>query len=221
MKPYFERDGIVIYHGDCREVLPMVEADVIVTDPPYGVAHFSNRSAHMYGEMAQYRNRIDGDETTEARDWVLAWAGDRPCIVFGTWKMPRPAGTRAVLIWDKGEACGMGDTSLPWKPSHEEIYIIGSGFLGHRGGGVLRAYVPPRVAMGRLHPTEKPVSLLSQLIQKCPAGTIVDPFMGSGSTLVAAHSLGRRAIGIELEERYCEIATRRLQQAVLPLGDIA
>jgi site-specific DNA-methyltransferase (adenine-specific) len=111
----------------------------------------------------------------------------------------------------------MGDLSLPWKPSHEEIYVLGSGFHGHRGGAVLRAYVPPRVSMGRLHPNEKPVKLLVQLIQKCPAGVILDPFMGSGSTLRAAKNLGRRAIGIELEERYCEAAARRLSQEVMEL----
>lgn len=218
MQPYYDHGGITIYHGDCRDVLPGLakpEIGAVVTDPPYGLDYQSGRSSYMYGDMAAYREKIANDDDTSARDQIIEWAGDVPCLIFGSWKVTRPPTTRALLIWDKGEASGMGDLSIPWKPSHEEIYVIGTGFHGHRGGAVLRAYVPARVSMGRLHPNEKPVKLLVQLIQKCPAGAILDPFMGSGSTLRAAKNLGRRAIGIELEERYCEVAARRLSQEVM------
>ena len=216
MKPYYQDDAVTLYLGDCLALADLWTcADVLVTDPPYGIDHFSGRSSHMYGDMAEYRNRIANDSDAAARDTALSAWGDRPALVFGSWRTSRPAGTRALLIWDKGEASGMGDLSIPWKPSHEEIYVLGSGFTGNRDGGVLRSYIPPRVSMGRVHPNQKPTGLLQSLITKCPPGVIADPFAGSGSTLVAAKALGRKAIGVELEERYCEIAARRLSQDVL------
>lgn len=217
MKPYYDHNGIQIYLGDCRDVLPYLSADVLVTDPPYGLAHSSNRTNALYGSVDTYYGdgSIANDHDTSLRDFALQWAGERPALVFGSWKVQRPKNVRALLIWDKGEASGMGDLSIPWKPSHEEIYVIGSGFHGNRTTGVLRAYVPARISFGRLHPNEKPVALLRTLLQKCPAGIVIDPFMGSGSTLRAAKDLGRSAIGIELEERYCEIAAQRLSQEVV------
>jgi len=108
----------------------------------------------------------------------------------------------------------MGDLALPWGPSDEEVYIIGEGWAGTREGTILRRR---RIGGRGLHPTEKPVDLLENLIRKAPSGTVLDPFLGSGTTLVAAKNLGRRAIGIEIEERYCEIAAKRLCQGVLEL----
>ena len=211
MKPYYERNGITIYHGDCREILPSVTADVVVTDPPYGIAHASNRTDSVW------RNEvIANDETTALRDWVLANWGERPAIVFGTWKEQRPRHTRAVLIWDKGPASGMGNLAFPWKNSHEEIYVIGNGFSGYRGESVIKGFtVVTWASKGRCHPNEKPTGLLRELLKKTE-GTVLDPFMGSGTTLRAAKDLGRKAIGIEIEERYCEIAAKRLEQEVLP-----
>jgi DNA modification methylase len=142
--------------------------------------------------------------------------GNRPALVFGRWSVPRPEKTRFLLLWEKGDWPGMGDVCLPWGPSTEEIYVIGSGFSGKRSGQVIRVPFRPGGISAR-HPTEKPVALLADLIAKCPAGTVIDPFLGSGTTLVAAKQLGRRAIGIEIEERYCEIAAKRLAQGVLPL----
>jgi hypothetical protein len=213
-EPYYQDDSCTIYHADCREVLPHLQADVMVTDPPYGIAYASGQIglSWWHGEM------IACDEDTRVRDEVLAWWGERPALVFGTWKMPRPAATRMVLIWDKGPALGMGALDLPWKPSWEEIYVIGKGFHGYRGGGVLQfAPVQSMAYNGRCHPNEKPNKLLKELVGKCPGATILDPFMGSGSTLRATKDLGRKAIGVELEERYCEIAAKRLSQMVLPL----
>lgn len=210
MKPYYERDGITIYHGDCREILPLIEADVMVTDPPYGIAHSSNRS------QAPLRGRqIAHDHDTSARDELLMLWGDRPVILFGTCKAPAPPiKTRAVLVWDKGGEVGMGDLTLPWKQNWEHIYVAGPGFTGRRDTGVLRYNaLSPRAP--HAHPHEKPVALLAILIVKCPAGVVLDPFMGSGTTLRAAKDLGRKAIGIEIEERYCEIAAKRMGQGVL------
>lgn len=144
--------------------------------------------------------------------------GGKPALSFGSWKRPHPKGTRAQLIWDKGgHAGGLGDLSIPWKNNHEEIYVLGSGFKGHRGSGVLSGYhVTASERSGRNHPHEKPVSLMEELLCKCPQDwVIIDPFAGSGSTLRAAKNLGRRAIGFEIEEKYCEIIATRLAQECL------
>lgn len=113
---------------------------------------------------------------------------------------------------------GMGDLALPWKPDTEQIYVLGSGFGGFRGSSVLTYNGPPQSKeQGRCHPTEKPIGLMLSLLAKCPPGIIVDPFMGSGTTLRAAKDLGRQAIGIEVDESYCRTAVARLGQEVLAL----
>jgi DNA modification methylase len=204
VKPYYEDGSVTIYHGDARAWLP--PADVIVTDPPYGMKYKSGWSGAD----------VAGDLTSEVRDEVLA-AWDGPALVFGRWSIPRPRHVRHLLIWDKGDWPGMGDLALPWGPSTEEIYVIGRGFCGPRKGSVIRDPHRP-TGENALHPTQKPVAVMSRLIEACPPPwTILDPFMGSGSTLLAAKNLGRRAIGIEIEERYCEIAARRCSQEVLGL----
>lgn len=216
MKPYYQQDGITIYHGDCRDTRRLWECSVMVTDPPYGIDY----STGWNGRHSS--TKIEGDESTFLRDIVLQEWRTGPALVFGSWRVPKPVHTRAVLIWEKGEHVGMGDLALPWKPNVEEIYVIGYGFTGRRSGSVLRhlavaGCVGKRTS--RFHPTEKPVSLMVTLIQRTPDGwSILDPFMGSGTTLVAAKNLGRQAIGIELEECYCEIAANRLAQQVFELG---
>ncbi len=215
MKPYYEQDGITIYHGDCREVLAGLTFGAVVTDPPYGYDYASNRVCDT--TTAHWMNTtIANDSDTTARDEVLALCGTRPWACFGSLKRPSPDGTRMTLIWDKGPASGMGDLSMPWKPSYELIFIGGDGWAGSRDEGVLKGHhIVTRASMGRVHPNEKPVSLLCHIIRKLPDVVILDPFMGSGTTLVAAKLSGRRAIGIEIEERYCEIAANRLRQGVL------
>ena len=217
MTPYYEDDAVTIYHGDCREVTAWLAADVLVTDPPYGMGLRSGRGG-AFGE-----SEIEHDTDTTVRDAALALWGDRPALVCGRWSVERPTGTRMVLTWEKGEHVGMGDLSLPWKPNTEEVYVLGDGFTGHRGSSVLRhlaiAGTVGQAGNGtRFHPTEKPTGLMRDLIQKCPPGVIADPFMGSGTTLRAAKDLGRKAIGVELLERYCEVAARRMGQEVLDLG---
>jgi hypothetical protein len=188
---------------------------VLLTDPPYGIAYSSGWDNALPG--------ISGDGDTTLRDEVLAAWGDRPALVFGTWKRPAPAGAHTCLVWDKGPHSGMGDLSIPWKPNWEAVYVCGTGYAGRRDSAVVSIAAPVtwNSAGRRHHPHEKPVPLLSSLLAKCPpAWRVLDPFMGSGSTLVAAKARGRRAIGIEVEERYCEIAARRLAQGVM-FGDQA
>lgn len=211
MKPYYEQDGIIIYHGDCREVLPTLteSVDLVLTDPPYGINYKTTHGASWEG------TQIQGDSDTDLRDFVVDHFSGFPMFIFGSWKMRRPISTRAVLIWDKGPAFGMGDLSFPWKNSYEEIYVIGDGFKGKRDEGVIRGHIQVSwESKGRCHPNQKPVSLISYLLSKTNATCICDPFMGSGTTLRAAKDAGMKAIGIEIEEHYAEIAAKRVEQGV-------
>ena len=181
---------------------------LLVTDPPYGMAYESNWNRDK--RNVKVGRPIESDMDTTARDEVLKlWSG-RPALVFGRWNVSRPACTRARLIWDK-KVQGMGDLGLPWGPSDEEIYVLGSGFSGRRIGTVLSVQMLMSGDSSRPdHPTPKPIPLMERLIEKCPPGTIADPFAGSGSTLLAAVNQGRTVIGVELEERYCELIAKRL-----------
>ena len=208
--PYYQDEHVTLWHGDCLEIDAWLTADVLVTDPPYGMAHVSGWQPRP----------IAGDATTGARDAALAQWGSRPALVFGRWTEPRPAAVRARLVWDKGEWPGMGDLRLPWGPSDEEVYVLGEGWTGKREGTVVRANRLGGNASAD-HPTPKPIALMERLIAMCPPGVVGDPFAGSGSTLVAARNLGRRAVGVELEERYCEVIAKRLAQDVLDFGALA
>lgn len=216
MKVYYEDDQVTLYHGNCLETDTWLAADVLVTDPPYGVSYESNFSRDR--RNTKMGRPVAGDATTEARDAVLKrWDG--PALVFGRWDAERPARAHTRLVWDKGASVGMGNLSIPWGRSDEEVYVIGSGFVGKREGSVIRVQMLMSGDSQRPdHPTPKPVPLLERLIEKCPPGTIADPFAGSGSTLLAARNLGRRAIGVEFEERYCEVIARRLDQQCFDFG---
>jgi DNA modification methylase len=211
---FHEEPGIALYCGDCREVLPLLDKEpfAVVTDPPYGVSYSSNYGASWEGTL------VAGDDSTDLRDWIVRWASGAPMLVFGSWKAPRPAGVRQVLIFDKGPAFGMGDLSFPWKNSHEEIYVLGDGFCGSRDESVLYGHRQVSwESKGRCHPNQKPLTLIRYLVSRTQAPMVIDPCMGSGTTVEAAKIEGRRAIGIEIEPKYCEIAVKRLRQEVLPL----
>jgi len=216
--PYYQDDLVTLYHGDCLEETAWLAADVLVTDPPYGMDYtgFGGRK----GEPRRVAGRLSvaGDRTVVLRDSMIVEWGDKPALIFGRWNMPRPAGTRARLVWDKSPCGFMGDLSLPWGSAEEEIYVLGAGFVGKREGNVIRAQTLMSGDARRPdHPTPKPVGLMEVLIAKT-AGTVADPFAGSGATLIAARNLGRKAIGVELEERYCEIIAKRLSQQVFDFG---
>ncbi len=226
MKPYYEHAGITIYHGDCREVLPMVgdnSADLIITDPPYGVNFKS-------GWRQESFMCIEGDHSTEISDQVIPLM---PCIlrdfrhayIFGRFAFDSDYFTPSVeLIWDKG-SIGIGDLQAPWGKQHEYIQ-----FLVNRKANPGRKLqsLPARLRKGSVlsfqrvsggdtsHPTEKPVLLLRELIESSSriGETVMDMFCGSGSTLVAAKLESRKAIGIEIEEKYCEMAAKRFSQEV-------
>jgi DNA modification methylase len=213
--PYYQDERVTLYLGDCREVAEWLTADVLVTDPPYGMAYRSGRRRNAQA--------IAGDASLSARDDALALWGARPALVFGTWKQPRPAGVRQLIVWDKRGGAGFsGDLNMPWADITEEVYVLGAGWTGRRRPAIYSVPTIPSQAADRPdHPTPKPVPLMEELLAVCPPGVIADPFAGSGSTLVAARNLGRRAVGVELEERYAETIAKRLAQDCLDLGDPA
>jgi len=215
---YYQDDYVTLYHGDCLSGVPWwLTADVLVTDPPYGMAYESNMQRNK--KIAKQGRPVANDKTTKARDMALGLWGDKPSITFGRWDIERPAGTHTRLIWDKGNTVGMGDLSIPWGRSEEEIYVSGKGFVGKREGNVIRAQMLMSGDANRPdHPTPKPVGLMERLIEKCPPGTIADPFAGSGATLMAAKNLRRKVIGVELEETYCELIAKRCSQEVFDFG---
>jgi DNA modification methylase len=202
-------EGVELYLGDCREILPTLgPVDAVITDPPYGISHSSNYGASW--ENTQIQN--DGD--TSVRDEVLR--DFENVAAFGTWKTPPIERTKGSLVWDKGPAFGMGDLKFPWKGSWELIYIRGNIWRGARDEGVLKGHIQVSwESHGRGHPHQKPVSLCEAIIQKLPFGcSILDPFMGSGTTGVAAVKLGRKFIGVEIEPKYFDIARTRIALAL-------
>lgn len=222
MSLYYSDDLVTLYHGDCLEVTEWLSADVLVTDPPYGVRfdHRGTARQNQGGRGAKHhKDYMIGDTDTTARDAALeAWA-ERPAIVFGTWKTSRPAGVRSLLIWHKQGAFS-GPLNAAFFTNHEEIYVIGEGW--RKSAPPLRSVITTsehrsQAAAKAGHPTPKPVALMETLIDRCPPGVVADPFAGSGSTLVAAVNQRRKAIGVELEERYCEIIARRLSNQTMAL----
>lgn len=207
----------VLYCGDSLEILPTIAEAFsgILTDPPYGIDY---QSGHATDELWAAGRKIENDGDTSVRDEALQLCeahGSPAMLVFGSRKRPEPFGTKMVLTWDKGPALGMGNLSLPWKPTTEEIYVIGSGFRGRRDKGSV-IYYPPVQSMaknGRQHPNQKPVGLLRILLQSLHKGIICDPFMGSGSTGVACIKEGFGFIGIESRPEFFNIACERIAAA--------
>lgn len=226
MKPYYDDGhGITIYHGDCREVLPDIgHVGLVVTDPPYGINTKSDgggkispwgdlcNAALWYADwMATCRRKLGPSGAL----WTfLNW---RSMVTFQKASCDIGWPIESLLVWDKQWIGPGGNRGL--RPSYEMValfampdFAIPDRSLSDIQRWQWSAYKPSG------HPAEKPLAGMRWLIDASQAdGDILDPFMGSGTTLRAAKDLGRRAIGIELEERYCEIAARRLDQEVLAL----
>ena len=228
MKPYYADSNVTLYHGDCLEVTEWLAADVLITDPPYGRNWQSGSgltNAWGRGLGSKPHGGIAGDKDTSARDAALeAWGGDRLAIMFGDLLVQQPAGAVQALIYGKAADAGVKGARGGYRRDAEAVYLIGPwpAAVGGRSS-ILRSgsWVagPTSPAYRHGHPHSKPVDLLEQLVMSCPPGVIADPFAGSGSTLVAARNLGRKAIGVELEERYCEIIASRLAQGCLDFGE--
>ena len=192
-----------LYLGDCLEILPTLpKVDAVITDPPYGIDFCSGRTG----------SKIYGDKDVTVRDAALALLTGTPMVVFGSHLLPAPAGTKATLIWHR-PGSGMGDLSLPWKPDFEMVFIVGGGFThSTRGSGVLS--IPWDVFRGDAdHPHQKPINLMQHFVERAPGRSVLDLFMGSGSTGVATMRMGRPFVGIEREPKYFDIACRRIEEA--------
>lgn len=228
MQKVFEHPKVTVYAGDCREVTQaqVGVVDLIVTDPPYGQEWQSNRREDRLAAIA-------GDGSTDValaglRAALSTLRRGRHVYAFGRYDWTGlPLCEPADLVWDKG-ILGPGDLTSVWGPSHEPIQFAvyeiskanrekGYGRLAARlrRGTVLRVQRKQSGQVAR-HPTEKPVALLRQLVEasSCADEVVLDPFMGVGSTLVAALLEGRRAVGIEVHQPYVDIAVGRVQAAL-------
>jgi DNA modification methylase len=221
MQPYYDDGkGIQIYLGDCREILPQLgRVDLVLTDPPYGIDADTRQSERA--------NKQPGKAKTISRDYGYSqWDKEPPSqelletiigkaqysIVWGGNYFYLPS-TSCYLVWDKDNGTnGYADCELAWTNLPKAIRR-----LRYRWQGMLQENMKDKEQ--RYHPTQKPVVIMRWAIQQAPPDcvTILDPFMGSGTTLRAAKDLGRTAIGIEISEKYAEIAATRLSQEVLAL----
>jgi site-specific DNA-methyltransferase (adenine-specific) len=214
--PYYDDGSCVIYHGDCRDVLPLISGSAVVTDPPYGVGK-------------SYGDNYDDNGGPEYWDFirsVIAMCRQSASVVAMT---HRVLALRELTDWDW--VCGwvkrnqqMRLFSMPILPTWEPILCWGIKGLEvkHRADTFHVDAVQPATVPGG-HPFPKPSTLIASLVTwLCPrGGTVIDPFLGSGTTLRVAKDLGYRSVGIEIEERYCEIAAKRLAQEVLDFGGVA
>lgn len=198
MKPYYQDDACTIYHGDCREILPLLDpVDLVLTDPPYGL----NIAANPF---RQKFTPLNWDICPADKELLfLAMGLSRHSIIWGGNYFDLPQ-SQGFLAWDKEqpEEFSSSMIEIAWWSEQKPAKMFRRRVVGY----------------SKERPTQKPVELMEWCIGKAGDGsTILDPFMGSGTTLVAAKNLGRKAIGIEIEEKYCEIAVKRLRQEVLPL----
>jgi site-specific DNA-methyltransferase (adenine-specific) len=210
MKPYYQDSAVTLYNADCRDpFFENIGYDILCTDPPYGMSFQSNHRTVKHSS-------IIGDDSFDVPFIMsLVSRSVRASYVFCRWdnltELPKP---KSVLAWIKNN-WSMGDLlhehGRQWEacafyaaPLHEFYKRIPDVIQANRTGN-------------NLHPTEKPVILIETIIAANVGEVIFDPFSGGGATLVASKKLGRKAIGIEIEEKYCEIIANRMAQEVLEL----
>lgn len=212
MKPYYQDSACTIYHGDCREILPDLAFDLILTDPPYGIAHPTNYASRGRGSLAPCSDYppVRGDEEPFDPGWLMHF--DKPTLLFGAnYFAPLLPACSGWVVWDKQRPDDLDQATaeLAWTN-----FVKGVRVFRYLWNGMIR-----KGEEALQHPTMKPAALWTWVLSLrwTPPGTVIDPFMGSGTTLRAAKDLGRKAIGIEIEERYAEVAANRLSQEVLAL----
>lgn len=222
VKPYYQDDFVTIYHGDCREILPGIEADVLVTDPPYGVEFAGKRTKWTTKKSGGYLSVVDDATAVLMAVMVVeGWLEDgtgRAVVTPGTKhraEYPDPDHLGAIFYPSGAGMSKWGFTC--WQPI---LFYGPDPYLADRKGSRPDAFSTTEPAEQNGHPCPKPIGTMKWLVDRVsrPGECVLDPFMGSGTTLRAAKDLGRRAIGIEIEERYCEIAAQRMGQEVLDLG---
>lgn len=218
MRPYYEHAGISICHGDCREILPTLPvADLLIADPPYGINYSHSGGGLLNGKPCRQgtaKVRVTGDDVAFDPAHLLSFP---KLILWGAnHYSDRLPASRGWMIWDKREATttnSMSDCEMAW------TNFLGTARLFHHlWNGLAKA---SEHGIERLHPTQKPVALMAWCIKFAPeARSVIDPYCGSGPTLEACKDLGLSAIGIEIEEKYCEIAAKRLSQEVLNFTEV-
>lgn len=210
-----------LYLGDCRDILSTLgDIDCVVTDPPYGVGIGTRRDGGVHanepcivGEIKQNRasDRVLTAAHVALRDEALNLSTAPRALVFGSWRTPRPAGCRMRVVWDKG-TIGMGGFG-PWRPNDEEIYVVGTGWIDSKDTPTV-IQCKQVSSQDREHPTPKPVDLMVRVLTWCqPEWSLVDPFMGGGTTGVAAAQMGRRFTGIEIDPKHFALSCRRIEEA--------
>ena len=196
-KPYYSHAGQTIYLGDCREILSeLPKVDLVLTDPPYSDAYVDEFrfSEDVYKVLDSFKSHAFVFWSATA-DFPLSWS--------------------AVHIWDKKVGCGSMYERVFERHGGKTCRVFNHYFIN----SPVAAKMARDVFTG--HPTQKPINLICEIMQLEPkAQTILDPFMGSGTTLVACKQLGRKGIGIEIEERYAEIAALRLSQEVMDFSEV-
>ena len=219
-KPYYQDDAVTLYNANCRELLPLLgKFDLLLTDPPYGMNLNTDSSRFSGGTKGNIAKRGNGvgsaggmpiigdDKPLGGVDFnILVFSAD-DAIIWGFNHYPSVFPRGSALVWIKrnDQAFGsfLSDAEIAWKSGGCGVYCR-------------RDLSNNAIANERVHPTQKPVGLISWCMSFFPdANTILDPFAGSGTTLVAAKLEGRKAVGIEISERYCEIAAKRLSQQLL------
>lgn len=235
MKPYYDRDGITIFHADCRDVLPTLErVDHVITDPPYAerthkgaLTNKVEKAPEGYRQggsvLINFCSLSDDEFLTFTREclrvasrWVVMTCDHRHAALTFNWPEHIRLGAWVKLgpmPQISGDRPGSG---------HESVLVLhnkGAKRWNRGGGAGVWTYPVLKDATKVFMPTQKPIELIRAFVSDFtdPGDLILDPFMGSGTTLRAAKDLGRRAIGIELEERWCEVAAKRLSQEVLAL----
>ena len=216
MVPYYDRDGITIYHADCRDVLPSIDpdsVDLLLTDPPYGIGYDTDATERIgSGKWAWGGKRyakVHGDDAPFAPAALLRFGR---CVLWGANNYAaRLPDSSSWLVWDrKFHASRSADAELAWTNLGGTVRVFAHLWDGYKRDSELGFHV---------HPTQKPVALMRWIIDRWtkPGDLVLDPYMGSGPIAQACHELGRRYIGIELVEDYCKVAVSRLAQQTLDL----
>lgn len=232
MDPYYQDEHVTLFHGDCLEVLSHMSAETVsavITDPPYAERTHSNARSNRaggvkgIGEFKGVSDEFLRDALTEcgrvSQGWVIATLDYKHAVDLDN--MP-PSGLKCqrLGVWVKTNPTPQITGDRPGQGWEAIAYLHKTpGRSTWNGGGCHGNYILPTAPLG-LHPTAKPLPMLRDMVRKFtnPGDIVLDPFAGSGTTLRAAIDEGRRAIGVELEERYCEIIAKRLSQGALPLA---
>jgi DNA modification methylase len=204
IKPYYQDSHCIIYHGNCLDILPHLEpVDLVLTDPPYGIGEHGGkcRTRGNPGYSKHKNMGWDKHRPPQTAFDLMLTAGEVSVIWGGNYFADMLPATMGWLYWRKLMGGDFSDGELAWTSRNR----------------ALKEFTICPKGMDKKHPCQKPIKLLTWCVSTCcpDANTILDPFMGSGTTLVAAKELGRKAIGIEISKEYCDIAVKRLRQEVL------